>query len=198
MLYNRCYRKGVFGVYAYAVVGYLDNETENKFKNIWGLLSDKGLTHYGVEIKGKRPHITIADYDSLDKEEFIRLFDNYYKDKEKINLSLTVLGTFIDTGTLFIAPTLSKELITFHANHHNNFCSFNMNENSFYLPGRWVPHCTIASRLDGAKMLEVFRFCQSALNKISCQINEVAVIQIKLNERGIAIDDTPIFSKILK
>lgn len=188
----------MLGVYAYAVVGYLDNETENKFKNIWGLLSDKGLTHYGVETKGKRPHITIADYDSLDKEEFIRLFDNYYKDKEKINLSLTILGTFINTGTLFIAPTLSKQLITFHANHHNNFRSFNMNENSFYLPGRWVPHCTIASRLDETKMLEVFRFCQSALNKISCQINEVAVIQIKLNERGVAIEDTPIFSKILK
>lgn len=73
-----------------------------------------------------------------------------------------------------------------------------MNENSFYLPGRWVPHCTIASRLDETKMLEVFRFCQSALNKISCQINEVAVIQIKLNERGVAIEDTPIFSKTLK
>lgn len=197
ILYNRYDRKGVFDVYAYVVVGYLDKETENKFKNIWELLSDKGLTHYGVEIKGKRPHITIADYDSLDQEKFIRLFDNYYKDKEKINLSLTVLGTFIDTSTLFIAPTLSKELITFHDNHHNSFCEFNMNENSFYLPGRWIPHCTIASRLDETKMLEVFRFCQSALNKISCQIDEVAVIQIKLNEKGIAIKEKQIYSKIL-
>ena len=35
MLYNRCYRKGVFGVYAYAVVGYLDNETENKLNAVF-------------------------------------------------------------------------------------------------------------------------------------------------------------------
>jgi hypothetical protein len=65
-------------MYVYAVVGYLDNETESKFKNLWKILSDRGITHYGIETNCKRPHITIADYNILDKDKFIRLFDCYY------------------------------------------------------------------------------------------------------------------------
>lgn len=185
-------------MFAYAVVGYLDNETENKFKNIWRSLSDKGLTNYGFETKGKRPHITIADYDSLDKEKFLRLFDEYYENIEKINISLSILGTFIDTGTLFIAPSLSEKLITFHNNHHNVFNEFNLNKNSLYLPNKWFPHCTIASRLDEDKALQVFKFCQSNINKISGELSEIALVQIKLNEEGIAIEDIIVSSKKLK
>ena len=68
-------------MYVYAVVGYLDYETEDKFKNLWQVLSEKNITHYGVETKGKRPHITIADYHQLDKEKFINLFQHFYNEK---------------------------------------------------------------------------------------------------------------------
>lgn len=184
-------------MHVYAVIGYLDNETEIKFKNLWKILSDRGITNYGIETKGKRPHITIADYDILDKDKFISLFDKYYSNKDKINLSLNILGTFINTSTLFIAPTLSTELITFHKNHHNFFMEFNKDESSFYLPGKWVPHCTIASRLNEDNMVDAFKFCKSYLNKTLSQLSEIALIEIKLNEKGVAIDDTIIFSKNL-
>lgn len=185
-------------MYAYALVGYLDNETEKNFRRVWSDLNEKNITQYGIENRGRRPHITIADYDNLEKSRFTELLDKFYEETQKVQISLNILGTFINTGTLFIAPTLSTELLSLHRNHHNYFKKFNENENSFYLPGKWSPHCTIASRLDEDKMIQAFRYCKSNIGKINCKLNEIALIEIKLNDNGIAIEDIVIFSKELK
>ena len=92
--------------------------------------------------------MTIADYDALDISRFIKSADGFYEDKEKVDLTLNTIGTFIGTGTLFFAPNLSTELLDFHSSHHDYFRTFNKNETSLYLPSKWSPHCTIASRLD--------------------------------------------------
>ena len=185
-------------MYAYAFVGYLDYETETYFRKTWNDLSENNITQYGVETKGKRPHITIADYDNLDKDKFIDLLNKFYNDKSKIAISLNMLGTFIDTGTLFLAPILSRELFNFHYNHHDYFKLFNENKNSYYLPNKWTPHCTIASRLNEDNMIQAFKYCENNLNKIHGNLNEIALIGIELNDDGIAIEDTVVFSKKLK
>ena len=185
-------------MFAYALVGYLDDETEAWFRKSWEELSEKNITQYGVETKGKRPHITIADYDDLDKDRFIDLLRKFYEDKSKVDISLNILGTFINTGTLFLAPTLSIELLDFHSSYHIYFKEFNKNESSFYLPGKWGPHCTIASRLSEDNMMQAFRHCKNNLNKIYGKLNEIALLEVELNDIGIAIKDTVIFSKELK
>lgn len=190
-------REDFMCTYAYAFVGYLDTETEARFRELWKNLSDNNITQYGVETKGKRPHITIADYDNLDKDRFIKLLKEFYGNKTKIEICLNILGNFINTRTLFIAPTLSTELLDFHKAHHEFFKEFNENENSFYLPGRWSPHCTIASRLNEENMLQAFGYCRNKINKLYAKLNEVALIEVKLNEDGIAVEDRVIFSKVL-
>lgn len=185
-------------MYAYALVAYLDTETEKSLKKLWEDLSKNDISHYGAENKGKRPHITIADYNNLDKVSFIAELDKFYKNKTKVDINLNTLGTFICSGTLFLSPTLSKELINFHAEHHNYFQAFKDDDNSFYLPGRWNPHCTIASRLDKENMLKAFQYCLDNLRKIHGKINEIALIEVTLSEKGIAIKDNVIFIRELK
>ena len=185
-------------MFAYALVGYLDYETEECFKALWKDLSEDNITQYGVETKGKRPHITIADYDNLKKDIFVELLNKFYEDKAKIDLSLNILGTFMNTGTLFIAPAMSSELLNFHSHHHTYFKAFNENENSFYLPGKWNPHCTIASRLSVENMVQAFKHCKTNLSKINGKLNEIALLEVEFSDQGVAIEDTVIFSKILK
>lgn len=71
-------------------------------------------------------------------------------------------------------------------------------ENSFYLPDKWSPHCTIASRLDEDKMVQAFRYCKNNIDKIYSKLSEIALIELKLNNDGVAIEDTIVFSKELK
>jgi len=120
-------------MYAYILVGYLDNETESCFKKTWKDLSGNNITKYGVEGKGKRPHITIANYDNLDKGKLVQLLNKFYKDESKITMSLNILGTFVNTGNLLLTPTLSTELLDFRRSYHNYFNAFNENQKLFYL-----------------------------------------------------------------
>ena len=120
--------------------------------------------------------------------------NEFYKNKSKVNIDLNILGTFINTGTLFLAPTLSTQLLDFHKSHHHHFSALNDDAKSFYLPGMWTPHCTIASRLSEDNMVEAFRYCKGNLNKIPGKLNEIALIEIEINLEGIAIEDRVIFS----
>ncbi len=185
-------------MYAYAFVAYFDYKTEELIKKLWKNLSEKDITQYGIKTKGKRPHITIADYDNLDKNKFINLLNDFYNNKQSIDIELGTLGTFINTETLFIAPTLSTELFNFHKEHHNHFKEFNNNEKSFYIQGKWMPHCTIASRLSEENMLQAFKYCKSNLQRIYGQISEVALVEVKLDDNDIAIEDTIVFCQKLK
>lgn len=141
-------------------------------------------------------HTKIAEY--LKKDIFVDLLNKFYEDKSKIDISLNILGTFISTGTLFLAPALSSELLDFHRNHHTYFKAFNENENSFYLPGKWGPHCTIASRLSDDNMILAFKYCKNNLTKTSGKLNEIALLEVEFNDEGISIEDRIVFSKILK
>jgi 2'-5' RNA ligase len=93
---------------------------------------------------------------------------------------------------------LSTELLDFHRNHHIYFKEFNKNKESFYLPGKWSPHCTIASRLSDENMIQAFRYYKNNSNKIYGKLSEIALIEVELNDDGIAIKDTVVFAKALK
>ena len=56
------------------------------------------------------------------------------------------VGIFPTNGTVFLAPTVTNELLKLHHSYHDYFKTFH-NPNSYYVPGKWVPHCTIANRL---------------------------------------------------
>ncbi|MBL4938297.1 2'-5' RNA ligase family protein [Clostridium sp. YIM B02515] len=183
----------------YAVAALFDTETEKCIKNLWNGLSDKGISNYGQEAKDRRAHITIADYNNLDKNSFIELAEEVYKDKNQIEISLSILGTFVKSGTLFVSAAITTELHELHKNYHDKFAEFNDDPNSFYLPGKWVPHCTIASRLNDENMLKAFDYCSKELKMIKGKITEIALLEFKeFNEAGVCINAPIIYSKKLK
>lgn len=183
----------------YAVAALFDNETEKCIKNLWNSLRDKEISNYGQEVKDRRAHITIADYNNLDKNSFIELMEEVYKDKNEIEISLSILGTFIKSGTLFVSAAITTELQEFHKNYHDKFAEFNDDPNSFYLPGKWVPHCTIASRLNDENMLKAFDYCSKELKMIKGKITEIALLEFQeFNEAGVCINAPIIYSKKLK
>lgn len=181
----------------YGVLAYFDENTEKFLKGIWKGLVYNSISYYSEEVKDRRPHITIADYNNIEENEFIESMDNYYDIKSKIDVRLSVLGTFLNSGALFISPTMSKELIGFHNSHHENFKRFNDDLDSLYLPGKWIPHCTIANRLTQDKLVEAFNYCTKNIDTIHAKISEVALIKV-INEEDKGSKVVTVFSKELK
>ncbi|MFJ8064035.1 2'-5' RNA ligase family protein [Psychrobacillus sp. NPDC096426] len=162
----------------YGIIALFDEQTEQMITDIWKELKEKSISYYAYEVENRRPHITLASYNKIYKNEYMKLMDEFYNDKQAIDITFNAIGSFLNSGTLFFSPTVTEELFEFHANHHRNFQQFNDDPNSFYLPNSWIPHCTIANRLSSEKLLEAFDCCSKRNDIIYGKIKEVAIIKV--------------------
>jgi hypothetical protein len=50
-------------------------------------------------------------------------------------------------AAVFLAATVTAALLELHAGFHRRFARFGEASSEHYRPGRWVPHCTLATDL---------------------------------------------------
>ncbi|NWK69829.1 2'-5' RNA ligase family protein [Bacillus paramycoides] len=162
----------------YGVIAKFDEKTEQIIKDIWRELREKSISFYVDEVVNRVPHITLASYNEIDKNEFIEQIDKFYDDKVGFEITFNSIGSFLHSGTLFLSPTINRQLLEFHSNHHKNFIKYNDNPNSLYLPDKWLPHCTLANRLTPEKLSEAFTYCLKRNDTIKGMIEEIAILEI--------------------
>ncbi|PFA67071.1 hypothetical protein CN378_11885 [Bacillus sp. AFS015802] len=162
----------------YWVIALFDDKTEKLIKGIWEELTIKNISYYEEEINDARPHITIGSYTHLDKTAYIEALDSYYEHKRSFNITLNTVGSFLNFGTLFLSPTVTKELLNFHSSHHEYFQAFSETANPLYLPDNWIPHCTLANKLSPDKLAEGFEHCLNRGDLIEAKITGIALIEL--------------------
>lgn len=162
----------------YGIVAHFDQVTEEYIKTIWQELSELSISTYAEEVRDRRPHFTLASYNRLDEEVFIRKFAKFFESKFEVSVEMSSLGTFMKTGLLFLAPTPTIGLLTFHEIYHQTFAEFADLPDSMYYPNKWVPHCTLANRLSSEKLNEALNYCSQRIEKIQARITEVSIIKM--------------------
>jgi 2'-5' RNA ligase len=166
---------------SYAFIGFLDENTEQLYQEIWTQLYQLGISDYGKAMK-MEAHLTFSDFVDVELDWLIEKLDKKYKEAPSIEITLTQLGMFLGSQTLFFAPTQNKALKEFHAQHHRDFDAF-ISEESMYNAHNWVPHITIASGLMGDSMEKTINILKET-NKITCQICRLALCEVFKNEKG--------------
>lgn len=124
----------------YAVEIFMDSDIEGNVRKKWEGLSEEDITSNMIDMD-IRPHITLAVYENLPEIEFHELFNEFNERLSKININLDILGTFPFSGTIFMSPTVTTELLDLHNEFHKYFHSYNSLCNEYYLPGKWNSHC---------------------------------------------------------
>lgn len=162
----------------YAVEAFFSAELEEAVKKIWHSLSDTGLDSSMISIQGLRPHITLATYSTLPVEDFKRLFDTFRQSFEPVNATFITLGAFPTTGTCFLAPIVTEQLIGLHKHYHETFSKFQEAAHFYYLPGNWSPHCTLAIGLDNKRLIDVFAHCLKKFSGLSGTIDEIGLVAL--------------------
>ncbi|MGD6802802.1 2'-5' RNA ligase family protein [Rossellomorea aquimaris] len=162
----------------YWIAALFDEKTENEIKQIWKELSEESLSFYGEEIKNGRPHVTIASYTNMDKEQCIRKMNELYSNKKQVDICFNTLGSFLNYGTLFFSPTATKELMDLHNSHYEIFREFSEEANSLYMPNQWIPHCTLANKLPEEELAAAFQYCLKRNESINGKITAIALIEL--------------------
>ncbi|MCA0993355.1 2'-5' RNA ligase family protein [Pseudalkalibacillus hwajinpoensis] len=181
----------------YWFIALFDEQTEAQVKAIWQELKEQSLSYYIDEVKDGRPHITLASYEELDKEEYIRKIDAFYEEVKKVELTFNTISSFLNYGTIFLTPTVTENLLSLHSAHHHHFERFNGSANPLYLPGKWIPHCTLANDLSSEELAKVYQYCFDHSDTIYGRIEEVALIE-RIDESEEGMEAPIIYSKRLR
>jgi 2'-5' RNA ligase len=163
----------------YAVIGLFDKDTDNKIRMIWKELKEESISFYAEEVADRKPHITFASYEKLDVLKFSKKMADFYMEERSLDISFTSLGSFINSGALYLAPVVTKEMLELHKRHHELFGQNNHDTHSLYSPSQWIPHCTLANRLTPANLSQAFVHCLNREQPIAGKITEVALIKVK-------------------
>ena len=160
----------------YSIVLYFDNETESKIQNIINSLVINGVNDYLI-LNNVPPHITLSDFDCDDLNEVAEKLHIEIKRMEKSYVYWASIGAF-NPNILFFAPVLNEFLQGYCCMVHNvisNIAGRQHNKN--YLPYQWVPHTTIAAKLDADCIDKAFSIVSNEFQGMGGYVTRAALVQ---------------------
>ncbi|WP_088322221.1 2'-5' RNA ligase family protein [Bacillus cereus] len=165
----------------YAIIATFDRVFTHKITELQNELTNVIGTN---QLAGVEPHITLADYNELDVHLYTEKLGEFVAIQENMDAV-----TFPSNGTVFLAPTVIDELLKLHHSYHDYFKTFHDNPNSYYVPGKWVPHCTIANRLHTKQFLSVMEYIYGKFDFATASIEKLKLIKVNY-ENGSAISSS--------
>lgn len=129
---------------AFAVVLYFDDFTEHRVRQAWESLDRSGVPSAGETYEeGYRPHITLAILSTPHPEQAAARLRAPLSNVSGLPVSLTALGFFLtDKAPAFLSVAPTSRLLRLHDDVHSALGA--METWSYYRPGNWMPHCTLA------------------------------------------------------
>jgi 2'-5' RNA ligase len=163
-----------------AICLFFDGETEDRVRELWGHLAGAGITSEMPDA-GWRPHITLAGCDRLDISRYEPALHEFASAQPGLPVVLSSVGCFLSpNSTLFLAPTMTQELMDLHVRHQAMATKFSGRMSGYYLPGNWVPHCTLGLNLSPESLVKSVGVCQSECRlPLVGQLQEIGVVQVK-------------------
>jgi len=130
----------------YAVELFFDARTDAAVRKLWKWLADEGISTY-LASSDSIPHISLGGFDDLDGMQTAQvneLLQELAESTGPFPATFTGIEGFVNSGVIFLAPEPSPELNALHERFCNALGSLRDRFWPLYLPGTWVPHCTVA------------------------------------------------------
>lgn len=94
---------------------------------------------------GYPPHLTLAVFEQL-PGNVSAIMEEVFSAQEKLSITFDAIKYFDnETMVLWAKPRLNHALVNLHVRLHNYFDPLNCHEH--YRVGRWVPHCSLATKV---------------------------------------------------
>ena len=139
----------------YAIIMCFDEDTEAYFNDIIRAISESGASAYMTDVKIP-PHITVAYFRADKIEPIINELDEKISAFKEGEIKWVSLGAFVP-NVLFAAPVMSEYLLNACAEMNRLIEPFSTpGDDGNYLPYNWVPHTSLAVRLDKEGLNKAF------------------------------------------
>lgn len=146
----------------FAVEMFFDEETEERFQTLWRTLSEKQISSV-LPAVGSHPHISFVAFETVDIGGLYEPLRAFAERIEPFTVKLSAIGVFPSAeGVVYIAPVVTGEMLEVHGMLHRCLNELGVPSISYYRPGQWIPHCTVAINLPPEKVSVAVEICRSS------------------------------------
>lgn len=163
----------------FAIEMFFDAKSEEMVRGIWRILHEKNISSY-MFTSGSRPHITLSVLNSIDMLEFSQKLKTFAEESNSLEMKFGSIGAFPGAeGVLFLSPTVTYGLLKLHESFHNVFDCYKKEVWNYYLPGLWVPHCTLAIDLHKNNLPLAMECVLDNYQPINARIEEIGIVEFR-------------------
>ncbi|WP_053738703.1 2'-5' RNA ligase family protein [Nocardia sp. NRRL S-836] len=156
----------------HALVAFFDADADAKIRDLWRRI---GARH------DQPPHLTYAVASTIGP----RVRKELREDLDRLwlpDLWLHSLSTFSTVdNVLMLAAVVDAELLAVHSAIHDVLAGHVKNPSAYYLPGSWVPHCTLAHGIDDDAVKAAFAAI-FPVEPIRAKVREVSIVDTQTGE----------------
>jgi hypothetical protein len=162
----------------YSVEVYFESEVENLVREIWKDLAYSNISSYMLD-GNYRPHVSLTVFDEAIPGFNIE-FEKYIKNLPPFSIKFDSIGIFPrPEGVVFLAAVVNDALLTLHQDFNKRFADLMTGVRSYYLPGNWIPHCTLGYRIDSKMLSRAVSHCSEIILPISANNCSVGLVGSK-------------------
>jgi 2'-5' RNA ligase len=168
---------------AQGVVVTFDERADTAVRALWSQLDDAGLT----SDRPFPPHLTFAMASDIPARTRAALKADLAR-LAVPGIWLAALSTFATSeNVLMLAAVTDGELLAVHSAVHDVLAGKVRNPNAYYLPGSWMPHCTLLHGVADAELVAGFGLVHPVA-PIQARARQVSVIDTATGETDVLID----------
>jgi 2'-5' RNA ligase len=160
----------------YAVELPLDARAGGIVRDLWRALSDVGVTW--MEQSGAEPHISLAIWERIERGRFEAELARFAAETAPMDVTFDAVGTF-PGGAVFLRPVPNPALVDVQRRLHERFATLGVEPWQYYLPGIWVPHCTLAMEVQPNRVGEARSVAERACLPLVGRLEAVGIVEFR-------------------
>jgi 2'-5' RNA ligase len=163
----------------YAVELYFDHQMEDEIHAFRESIYRLGINPVLGKMKD-RPHVSLAVFDEVDPNKLIQITSLFAKKAYQFPVQLEAIGMFpTPSNIVYLFPIPTIALLTLHRDFHQHLKKEKVNSSHYYLPGKWVPHCTLEFELSDEQFDLAVQLCKKHFSPIHGRFASLGVIAFR-------------------
>lgn len=164
---------------AQALEFLFDPDADAAVRSLWARLERAGVPSLATRTHGRhRPHVTFALAGAIPPATR----DALRADLRQLSIPRLWLSTLAAFATienvLMLAAVVDTELLAVHSAVHDILAGRVKQPSAYYLPGSWVPHCTLAQGIEPAQTAAGFAVVHP-VEPIHAAVTEISVVDTR-------------------
>ena len=158
----------------YLVSLYFDDKTTIKIQNLIDKVAEKSKNKFMID-NNVPPHITIGAFETNNENEVIKILDKKLKNFKSGEIIFASIGVF-KSSVIFLSPVLNEYLHNLSVNIYEDLKDIdNTIISKYYMPFQWMPHTTIAKKLNSEELFLAFEELEKNFNIFNGSVTKIGL-----------------------